>query len=110
LDGVGSRHLRVVFDPVNLLSVENFRTQAQVVVEGLELLGGDIAVMHAKDFVPEWGGLRTVPAGRGELDYAPVMRFIRERAPDMQVLLEEAGPAVAGECASFLQRKFEEFL
>ena len=110
LDHLGARHLRVVFDPVNLLSADNHLRQQQIVSEALTLLGGDIAVVHAKDFIAEPGGLRTVPAGRGELDYAPVMRFLRERAPHVPILLEEAGPELAGECAGFLQRKFEECL
>lgn len=110
LDRIGSRHLRVVFDPVNLLSADNFQRQTQVTSEALNLLGAEIAVVHAKDFVGGLGALQTVPAGQGELDYAPVMEFIRERAPDMRVLLEGAGPEAAGGCAGFLQRKFEECL
>jgi len=102
LDIIGSKNLKVVFDPVNLLSRETATEQARVIPEALQLLGDDIAVFHAKDFVLENGALKTVPAGRGQLDYAPVLQFIRSRKPGLGVLLEEAGAEVAGQCAQFL--------
>jgi sugar phosphate isomerase/epimerase len=106
LDEIGSNNLRVVFDPANLLSPENFRKQSRVVAEALDLFGDLVAVVHAKDFVFENGGLKTVPTGGGLLDYAPVMKFIRSRKPDVSVLLEEAGENVAGGCAQFLRNNF----
>jgi len=102
LDIIGSKNLKVVFDQVNLLSRENAGEQARVIPEALQLLGDDIAVFHAKDFVLENGTLKTVPAGRGQLDYVPVLQFIRSRKPGLAILLEEAGPEVAGLSAQFL--------
>ena len=92
----------VRIDQVNLLSRENAGEQARVIPEALQLLGDDIAVFHAKDFVLENGTLKTVPAGRGQLDYVPVLQFIRSRKPGLAILLEEAGPEVAGLSAQFL--------
>lgn len=106
LDEIASDNLRVVFDPVNLLSAENFREQSRVVAEALDLFGDRVAAVHAKDFVFENGSLRTVPAGRGQLDYAPVLKFVRSRHPDLSVLLEDAGENVATGCAEFLRHKF----
>lgn len=108
LDVVPSDHLRVVLDPVNLLSMENFRRQADVMAEALGLFGDRVAVLHAKDFVIERGTMKTVPAGRGQLDYAPVVKFVRQHQSGISVLLEEAGETVAGECAEFLQERFKE--
>jgi len=106
LDEIASDNLRVVLDPVNLLSAENFREQSRVVAEALDLFGERVAAVHAKDFALENGALKTVPAGRGRLDYAPVLDFVRTRQPGISVLLEEAGENVAGGCADFLQRNF----
>lgn len=108
LDAVGSNHLRVVLDPVNLLSLENFHRQPRIIAEALDLLGDRVSVVHAKDFVFENGALKTVPAGCGQLDYAPVLDFVRVRQPGVSVLLEEADENVAGGCAQFLTNKFKE--
>lgn len=104
LDIFCSKHLKVVFDPVNLLSAENADDQARVIPEALQLLGDDIAVFHAKDFILENGAIKTVPAGCGQLDYAPVLEFIRSRKPDSAILLEESEPQNAVQSAEFLSR------
>lgn len=102
LDIIGSKHLKVVFDPVNLLSIETAVEQARVIPDALQLLGDDIAVFHAKDFVLENGTIKTVSAGRGQLDYTPVLQFIRSRNPGLAILLEESGPETAVPSAEFL--------
>ena len=53
LDSIRSKHLRVVFDAANLLSPENVHHQSAIIAEALELLGDDIAVIHANDFTFE---------------------------------------------------------
>lgn len=108
LDAIRSNKLRVVFDAANLVSPENFREQSCLVPEALNLLARDIAVIHAKDFVFENGPLKAVPAGRGQLDFAPVMNFVRTRNRDVTVLLEETSESAAPECAEFLRNHFRE--
>lgn len=108
LNVIGSKNLRVVFDAANLLSVENFRAQSYIISEGLDLLGDDIAVVHAKDFVFENGALKTVPAGRGQLDFASVLEFVRSQNYCVSVLLEEANESAAPQCAKFLRKHFQE--
>jgi sugar phosphate isomerase/epimerase len=108
LDAIGSKNLRVVFDAANLLSPEHFPDQSQIIAEAFNLLGDDIAVVHAKDFVFESGTMKTVPAGRGQLDFAPILEFIRSRRPGASVLLEETGENAAVDCARYLLRKYDE--
>ena len=108
LDALASKNLRVIFDAANLLSPENFREQSRLVPAALDLLGDDIAVIHAKDFVIENGAMLPVPAGRGQLDFAPVLKFVRLRQPRTGVLLEAAAENSAAACARFLQGKFME--
>jgi len=108
LDTIRSNHLKVIFDAANLLSVENFQRQARIIPEALDLLGDNIAVVHAKDFVYENGARRAVPAGRGQLDFAPVLKFIRSQSSGVSVLLEEADETAAPQCVEFLQRQFQE--
>ena len=62
-----------------------------------------IAILHAKDFVVETSGLRTVRAGQGQFHYAPLMRSLQTSKPGISILLEEAGEDTAEECANFLR-------
>ena len=63
LDTVASNNLQVVFDPVNLLSLENHHEQERVIGESLELFGDRIAIIHAKDFVVENGQFKMYKRG-----------------------------------------------
>src|SRR5581483_1585940 len=60
LDSVGSNNLQVIFDPVNLLTIETYTHQEEIFQEAFDLFGDRIIVVHAKDFVPEDGQLKTV--------------------------------------------------
>jgi sugar phosphate isomerase/epimerase len=91
LDSLASPNVQVVFDPVNLLSLENHSLQQAVVEESLQLFGDRIAVVHAKDFIPENGVLKTVRAGEGMFDYAPLLRHLQKRKPGISILMEETG-------------------
>ena len=51
LDEIGSHNLQVLFDPVNMLDLENVDHREEVFQEAIELLGKDMAMVHLKDFV-----------------------------------------------------------
>jgi len=112
LDAICSRHLRVVFDPVNLLTPENVHERAHVFEEAFDLLGDKIVVVHAKDFILEHGVVKAVPAGRGALDYFRLLQLLaKTRRPGgtpPPVLFEEADEAVADESLNFLRMKWNE--
>ena len=92
LDGVGSASLQVIFDPVNLLSAENYRRQDEIMREAFDLWGDRIAIIHAKDFVVEHGRLRSVLSGQGMLNHGLLVDFIRQRKPHLPVLMEDTEP------------------
>lgn len=106
IDGIGSNNLQVIFDPVNLLSAENHQRQDDIIKEAFELFGDRIAVLHAKDFVVEAGGLRSVLAGRGRLNFGLVADLIKARKPGLNVLMEDTDPATVGEGVRFLRSVF----
>jgi len=109
LDAVGSKNLQVVFDPVNLLSLENYHDQERIISESFELFGDRIVAIHAKDFVVEDGQFRFARAGLGKLRHDLVMRFAVQQKPGISILLEDANEQTAGECRTFLQRVAEEW-
>ncbi len=88
LRGIGSRNLRIIFDPVNLLGTENADDRERVIGEAMDKLCDHIAMVHIKDFVRDGGKLRSVAAGTGEMDYREILRFLKARKPYIQATLE----------------------
>ena len=102
LDSVASNNLQVVFDPVNLLSLENHHAQERVIGESLELFGDRIAVIHAKDFVAENGRFTSASAGLGALRHDLVMKFAVQEKPGISILLEDTSEQTVQDSRQFL--------
>jgi L-ribulose-5-phosphate 3-epimerase len=109
LDAVASNNLQVVFDPVNLLSLENYREQERVIGQSLELFGDRIAIIHAKDFVVENGRFICASAGLGILRHDLVMKFAVEQKPGISILLEDTNEQTAQDCRQFLLQVAEQW-
>ena len=86
--GIGSRNLRIIFDPVNLLGMENVDERQRVIADAMDKLCDHIAMVHIKDFRREDGKLVSIAAGTGEMDYTDILRFIKARKPFIQATLE----------------------
>jgi sugar phosphate isomerase/epimerase len=106
IDGIGSNNLQIIFDPVNLLSVENYRRQEDIIKESFELFGDRIAILHAKDFIVEGRSLRSVLAGQGRLNYGLLMDLIKDRKPDINILMEDTQPETVETGVRFLRGYF----
>lgn len=85
---IGSRNLRIIFDPVNLLSMENVEDRERVIGEAMDKLCDRIAMVHLKDFARENGKLKSVAAGTGEMDYSDILSFLKARKPYVMATLE----------------------
>lgn len=107
LDEINSPNLQIIFDPVNLLDISNYKKRDEIIGEAMELLGDDIAMIHIKDFVVEDGKLVSVAAGTGEMDYTKIMKFIRERKPYVHVTLENTVPENAVAAREYIQNLWE---
>ncbi|MBR4445641.1 MAG: sugar phosphate isomerase/epimerase [Solobacterium sp.] len=88
IDAIGSRNLRIIFDPVNLLYPGNMEKREEIFAETMDLLCDRIAVVHLKDFVPEGDDLKSIAAGEGMMDYTNILKFIKTRKPYIQTTLE----------------------
>ena len=106
LDEIGSPNLQVLFDPVNLLDLDNVDHRDELFAEAIELLGPDIAMVHLKDFVRTPGegfGLKSVGAGTGEMDYTAIMKFLKAEKPYICATLENTTPENAARCRQAMQ-------
>jgi sugar phosphate isomerase/epimerase len=92
LDEIGSNNLQIVFDPVNLLSPQNHGQCDQIVRESFALFGDRIAAVHAKDFVVEDGRIKSVPLGKGRMNYPLLLGLLQARKPLMNIIIEDTDP------------------
>jgi sugar phosphate isomerase/epimerase len=106
LRGMKSPNLRIIFDPVNLLAMENLDHRDTVLGDAMDLLCDDIAMVHLKDYVCSDGKLVSVAAGTGEMDYTEIMRFLKARKPFIQASLENTNNDNAVQAREFLENAY----
>jgi sugar phosphate isomerase/epimerase len=91
IDEVNSNNLQVVFDPVNLITIDNYHNQEEIISKSLELFGDKIVAVHCKDFVVDKDSVRVVAAGKGQLNYKLLAEYLKENKPFINCLLEDIG-------------------
>jgi len=107
LDAINSPNLQIIFDPVNLLDIDNYEKRDEIFQEAIELLGNDIAVLHLKDFVVEGDSLKSVACGTGCMKYDEILRFVKARKPYMHATLENTNPSNAVAARTFIQNIYD---
>jgi sugar phosphate isomerase/epimerase len=106
LRSMGSRNLRIIFDPVNLLAADNVDRRDSVLAAAMDKLCDHIAMVHLKDYVRTENGLVSVAAGTGEMDYTEIMRFLKARKPFIQASLENTTNDNAVQSRELLERVY----
>jgi sugar phosphate isomerase/epimerase len=106
LDTIPSPNLQVLFDPVNLLSKDNWQEQDRVIRGAFDLFGDRIVIVHAKDFKIEGGVPKPEVIGRGRFDFALLASLLKAHKSYIDVLLEETTPATIDESVAHLRRVF----
>lgn len=89
IDIINSNNLQVVFDPVNLLNIENYKNQDEIIKQSFELFGDRIVAVHCKDFIIENNTYKIVPAGTGMLNYKLIIDLLNSKKPYINLLLED---------------------
>ena len=99
----------VIFDPVNMLDLDNVDHRDEVFQEAIELIGPDIAMVHFKDFirVDEGYGLKSVGAGTGEMDYTAILTYLKKEKPFVYATLENTTPENAAWCVEQLKNQYD---
>lgn len=107
LDEVNSNNLQVIFDPVNLLTVDSYLNQDEIIKEAIELLGDRIIIVHCKDFIIDQGKLSFVAPGKGLLNYELVMNLVKAKKPFIQFLLESTTDPYIDDSIIYLRETYE---
>ena len=105
---IQSHNLRIIFDPVNLLGMENVDQRDEVIGDAMDKLADHIAMVHLKDFVRRDGKLVSVAAGTGEMDYREILRLMKVRKPYIHATLENTSNENAVNSRCLIQRIYDE--
>ena len=108
LDDIDSPAVEAIMDPVNLISAENYTRQEEVIQRAIELYGDRVSVLHIKDFRMENGEPEFEHVGDGLFIYKPVLKWIKEQKPHIQLLLENSNRERFHSDVAYLQKIYEE--
>lgn len=88
IDDLNSPNICVIFDPVNLLNIHNYKNQDKIIREAFDVLGDEIGVIHLKDFRVEDNMLKECIAGEGILNTDLLLALAKEKKPEIEVVFE----------------------
>ena len=85
---IDSPNMKVIFDPVNYITADNYKEQDKMITEMFELLSDKIVSIHAKDFVVEDGAVKMVLPGEGMLNYKLITDLLKKNNMDIPIISE----------------------
>ncbi len=104
-----SKRLKVIFDPVNLLSPEEVPTQHKLWDRAFECFGEDIVAVHIKGIALDQSGkLVSVDLQDSIVDYDYIFKYLRELNKNLPVLREEVAPCNALDDIEFIGKLIHE--
>ena len=103
LERVKSDKLKIIFDPVNLLTLQNMNHQSKLWMECFEAFGSKIEAVHAKDVIVEDGAFKPVVLGAGIVEYTPIFKWLNANKQHISILREEVNPVTAAQDIQFLR-------
>jgi L-ribulose-5-phosphate 3-epimerase len=87
LKDLASLNVSVIFDPVNLLTAENYQKQLDIYNEAFFLFADKIKVFHLKDFIID-DNKTGVPLGEGMFLWKEFLKLAKEYKVEANILLE----------------------
>jgi sugar phosphate isomerase/epimerase len=104
LDEMRSPCLKVVMDPANIFHKGELPRMREIIAEAFALLGGDIALAHAKDLTRD-GEAGHDAAGKGLLDYTQYLSLLHKAGPDTPLILHGLSESQVDGCVAFLRER-----
>jgi len=109
LEIIGSNHLQIIFDPVNLINTpELVRNHDDLLDRCFDAFGERIMALHCKDITIDADGKpKETLLGQGMVNYNKLSDYLKAHRPGLGLLREGADPATADIDIAFLKSKFE---
>lgn len=106
LDAVGDPiHLKVIFDPVNLLNAGTVMHQGEAWKSWIQVIGKQLGAMHIKDaYVLSDGTRQLMPLGQGEMDYRAIAAWLHRDYPDIPLIRDEVMLPNAADDLKFMRK------
>jgi sugar phosphate isomerase/epimerase len=89
IQAIDSEYLGIVFDPSNLITADNYKTQVDIVKEAFETFGEKIVAVHLKDYRVVDGKIIPCNFGEGVIKYQEILDIVYKYRPYCYVVLEE---------------------
>lgn len=104
LDAIGSEHLQIILDAVNLLSPLNHTQADALIAESIRRFGDRIRILHMKDYLVEAGktDVTACACGTGVMQYDRLLAFARAHE-GIPMTLENTKPHNAEAARLFLE-------
>ena len=107
---INSSHLKMIFDPANVLEYPEINQEAYW-KEWLGLLGDKIEAIHMKDFIEgQKKEYCPVCLGEGVIRYPEIIKWMNKNKPDIVVVREELNPKTAQKDILYMKELWKEFL
>ncbi len=89
IDDVNMENVKVIFDPCNYITINNYTKQDEMINTMFDLLGDKIAIIHVKDFIVEEDKVKSAIPGEGLLNYELILKRMKECELDVPFICEE---------------------
>ena len=107
LGKLGSERLKIIFDPLNMLTRERVDSQEVLWRECIDVFGKETEVIHLKDGVfPSEGRHVACKLGDGVMRYEIIAKWLKKEKSDIPIIREEARYEYAKEDLVFMKRLF----
>ena len=107
IDKLGSQRLKIIFDPLNMLTRECVDSQEALWKECIDAFGKETEIIHMKDGVfPDEGRHTPCKLGEGIMRYDIIKKWLKEEKPYISVIREEERYEYAKEDLEFMKKMF----
>ena len=89
VNDLNSDNVRVIFDPVNYINIDNYMDQDKIINSAFNLFGDKIVAIHAKDFDVVDGKIEKRIPGEGILNYDLIFEQMHKHNLDIPIISEE---------------------
>ncbi|MBP9989583.1 MAG: sugar phosphate isomerase/epimerase [Ruminococcus sp.] len=106
INDLNSPNICVIFDLLNLLTIDNYKNQTQIIKTAFDILGDKIIAVHLKDFKVEYNQLIQCPIGQGLLNIPLLLSAVKNNKPYLPIILEETNEEKITESMFLLTNKY----